>query len=301
MVEPTVRHMPGHTTPTHASVSTPAHRAVVTPVQRTVVVPAHTGTVTRAPVASHVVTHQRVAPQHVDTRRPVIVQPVAQTNYRQTTTQPRYAQHQGYQHQHRPSATDGLFPGLLFGGMLGSQRQSYPTQADYRQSPDQYGGIGTGEPLLPAIFQSLMNAAIEGRPETRVRMNNSEVVPTTQEERMMFTQLMYNILQRPGQPINENDERALFTPEALANRNTPGARPLGTHITHFSDDFTNPALGQMVDRNYDLLINQYASEYQQYRSDMAQQGAPRQQLASTGFPGMPGMSGMTGITRLFGI
>ena len=232
--------------------------------------------------------HQRVEPTRVEpTRVAIAPQRTPQHHQYQHRPQPHYNQRPQPQHypQQKSSSGGGFLAGLVTGGAIGligrallSNGSRPPSSsADYRGPATGTHQLGMGKPMHPAVFESLMNAAIEGRPDTRVRLNNGEEVPTTSEERMMFKQLTFNMLQRPDQPLDERLARTLVTPEALANRNIPDARAPGTHITHFSDEFGSRRLSELVDKNYTQLRDQYANEYQMHRSEMARQEPPRHQ------------------------
>ena len=202
-----------------------------------------------------------------------------------------------YYPQQKPVSPFGFLAGLFAGGAIANiagrghnGSRSYPS--DFNGTAD--GQMGTGKPLKPSEFESLMNDAIEGRSDIR-RDSYGRVIPN--EKHLMFKQVMFNILerdaiQRNGRGIDLQTQRTLFIPGIMPDGENPMPRnERGTHITHFSDNFGSQRLSQIVDKNYDLLRDAYAHEYrqyQQYQEATARQGAPRQQQSG-------------GIARFFGL
>lgn len=297
-------HMPGHrfvapaARPPHAAAPAPVHTA---PVRAPAPAPApvHTAPIRAAAPAPAPVQHHVAAPRPAAQPRPTYqAQPVAQyrapvaqqrpvvvTNNYYSAAQPRRDyHHQQYPHRHQSQPSSGNFlTGLLAGGifgnmlgrgMFGSGVRQAPYSSSYAPGFPDNQRAAAAQPMHPAKFESMMDAAVEGRPFTRIRGNNGEEVPTTPEDRQMFKQVMFNMLRRAGQPVDEN---AMFIPGIMYGPNRMHPSERGTHISHFSDDFRNPSLGNMVDRNYDMLRDQYASEYRQFQDYQRSQGASYRQ------------------------
>lgn len=203
----------------------------------------------------------------------------------------------------------GLALGLLGGGVLangmrGPQSSGY-MQTGYRHPSSQYGsqyGSSTGmdEPMTPDKFNSMLEAAIDRRGNTRVDRDGymDNTVSTTPSERKMFKQISFNLLQRAGKTFDERDERALFIPGILDDGQNPMPKSeRGTHITHFNSSFRDEDFSQMTAENRRLLTKQYAAEYKIYQREMGREEPPQYQQTAYG---SPMSSRPLGFIKLFG-
>ncbi|MDX1922238.1 MAG: hypothetical protein SFW65_03795 [Alphaproteobacteria bacterium] len=148
------------------------------------------------------------------------------------------------------------------------------------------------DPFTPAQFRSFMNAAMEGREEDRVTLRTNITLPTSPDERRLFKQITYALMQDGGRQM---DPTGVFTQEALEavrmGRMNPQA--LGSDLRHFNDSFA-PAVdasGQRVESpfaidvraNEDFLRASFANEYMKSREYQAQQQYYREPPRMAGY------------------
>ncbi|MBY0428485.1 MAG: hypothetical protein K2Q32_04620 [Alphaproteobacteria bacterium] len=328
--QPAVTHLPGHTYAKPADAPSKAQTAPIKAVIQQIAPPVKIATVAAPPAkvaeqaapTTKIVTATPPKHQHVEPTRVSVTPTTTNYNtYNNYGTPPRrdYRPHPQDNRPHPQNVSQKKSNGFLFGlglgilgaGVLGNgMRTSYSSGYRYPSTQygsqygsqhgsyygSQYGSSTTMEdPMTPDQFNSMLNAAIDRRGNTRIDRDSyfDNAVPTTPRERKMFKQISFNLLQRAGKIFDERDERAMFIPGILDDGKYPMPKnERGTHITHFNSNFRDPDFSQMAAENRRLLLKEYTAEYRLYQREMGTQ-EPRH-YQQTAFNSRP-----TNIFRIF--